>query len=417
MHRLPLCHQLVLVVLLLIGGQAAATDDAPGSAKLQRLMEQTRARAAQLTASAASASSPSPSAALPSAPRMQERTQLLARAEAALAQMDSEKALTAFENAANILHSADTEMGIVRTYMQMGNYRQALAFGAHTAGAHLDEVGGSALYAWLLHAGGQAAVAHKLLAQTQARVPQHALVSAVQQQLQSTAPLATGIMLRTPVRMAPQGTVAKLPASTQVISSGLLINQGRRVIVPLHSLTGTSRTQARLWVRNGLGQLSSARLVQKLPGLGLAVLQLPAPLPLQEPLVVTAADGFAGSVAYAMEYVPSHDATPRWPVLHSGFLGSLSNPTEASDPSRELGLALGTGPRGGPVFDSAGYLAGIAIPQPGKADHIVMSSRLRQQLGSAWGLVANPALPRPQASVDKVYEAGLRNTVQLLVGR
>ena len=53
------------------------------------------------------------------------------------------------------MHAADTEIALVRGHMQAGDYRRALAFGAHTAGAHLDVVGGSLLYVWLLHAGGQ----------------------------------------------------------------------------------------------------------------------------------------------------------------------------------------------------------------------------------------------------------------------
>jgi hypothetical protein len=93
-------------------------------------------------------------------------------------------------------------MGLVRTYMQTGQYRRALAFGAHTAGAHLDVVGGSALYAWLLHIGGQPVFAQRLMAQALVRVPGHPLLASVQQQLQTNAPLASGAMLQAPVPMA-----------------------------------------------------------------------------------------------------------------------------------------------------------------------------------------------------------------------
>ena len=103
--------------------------------------------------------------------RLQERADLLASGEQALARRDVDAALLAFDRAALILHAADTEIALVRAYMQGGDYRRALAFGAHTAGAHLDVVGGSALYAWLLHAGGQSAIAQRLIDEAQGRAP------------------------------------------------------------------------------------------------------------------------------------------------------------------------------------------------------------------------------------------------------
>jgi hypothetical protein len=401
-------HQLALMAYVFLAQCACAQSDTASSVKLLRLMDQARARVAA-PASAANASSTS----LPNPERMRERTQLLARGEAALAFMDTESALAAFETAANVLHAADTEMGIVRTYMQMGQYRRALAFGAHTAGSHLDVVGGAALYAWLLHAGGQRAVAQNLLVQARARVPNQALLSSVHEQLQSTSPLATGIMLQTPVRMAPFGSQAGLPKGAQVVGTGLLIEQGQRAIVPASVLAKASRQ----WLRNGLGQLSRAKVEKNLPELGLVVLKLSTPLPLEEPMVVAVNDGFAGSVAYAVDYVSSKDATPRWPILHSGFLGGPANPGSADDPSRLLGLNLGAGPRGGPVFDSAGHLAGIAVSQPGQADRIVVISRLRKHLGSALGRPSEAVTPRLRASVDQLYENSLRHTVQLVIAR
>jgi hypothetical protein len=170
---------------LLMTHAAAQSTDAASNQKLQQLMEQGRQRA---TASAPSPTGNATPQGVPNAARLQERTQLLARGEAALARSDTDTALAAFEAAANILHAADTEMGLVRTYMQTGQYRRALAFGAHTAGAHLDVVGGSALYAWLLHIGGQPVFAQRLMAQAQARAPEHPLLAAVRQQLQTSAP-------------------------------------------------------------------------------------------------------------------------------------------------------------------------------------------------------------------------------------
>ncbi len=47
--------------------------------------------------------------------------------------------------------------------MQAGEYRRALSFGAHAAGAHRDFPAATALYAWLLYVGGQDAFAARRL--------------------------------------------------------------------------------------------------------------------------------------------------------------------------------------------------------------------------------------------------------------
>lgn len=74
--------------------------------------------------------------------RSSERSALLAQGESALARGDVGNALAAFERAALMLHAADTEMALVRTYMQAGEYRRAVSFSAHTAGAHRQAVAG-----------------------------------------------------------------------------------------------------------------------------------------------------------------------------------------------------------------------------------------------------------------------------------
>ena len=55
--------------------------------------------------------------------------------EALLASGKVAEARDAFEQAAALEHAADIELGILRSQMQAGHYRQALDFAAHTAGA------------------------------------------------------------------------------------------------------------------------------------------------------------------------------------------------------------------------------------------------------------------------------------------
>jgi hypothetical protein len=397
---------------------AQAVDDSSVShLKLQRLMEQSRAsKAATLPA----ANTPSGALdagqskqILPAPGKMQERAQLLERGEAALVRNDTDTAQSAFEAAAVILHAADTEMGIVRTYMQQGQYRRALAFAAHTAGSHPDDARGSALYAWLLHLGGQPVIAQKLLLESAARVPGKPLLSEVQKQLQTKAPRAIGDLLNTPARMAPQGPVTFLPKRARVIASGLLIDNGKLALVPAAALGRRSQ----VWVRNGLGQLAKAQLERKRSDKTMAVLTLRTKLAEPDALMLAPIDAFPGSAVFALEYNPSAQADAQWPVLHMGFLGSVG----ADSTARPLGITLDPGPRGGPVFDDGGRLIGIAVvaqrnpanpDNPGDANQIFLTSALHQRLGAALGHVA--AAQKQRMAVDRIYESALRSTLQII---
>jgi hypothetical protein len=394
---------IVAAFTLFFGPSFAAEPDAPSQQKLKQLMLQVQARAAGGTSSANQAPAVAEQAA-----RLQERSALLALGEAALARSDADAAQQAFERAALIQHAADTEMGLVRTSMQQGQYRRALAFGAHTAGAHLDVVGGSALYAWLLHLGGQAAVAQRLLTDATARAPTQPLLVAVQKQLLADAPLASGLLLQTPVRMAPYGPLAGLPKGARVVGTGLLAGGGLMALLP----KGTLGKSTKVWVRNGLGQMALAHIDRKFSDLGIVALRLRTALPLVEPLQLAPGDAFPGSVAYVVEYAPSHDATPQWPALHTGFLGSPL----ASHAARPLGITLSPGPRGGPVFDDGGRLVGMAVRQSGATDQLVLASRLLERIGAALGS-ATTAAQRQRTSVDQVYESALRSTLQIIAAQ
>jgi hypothetical protein len=395
-------------------GGPAPTASRPSDERLRQFMAQVRP---QPTASQAGGSAVRAAAAV-SPERLQERADLLKSGEAALARLDLDTALRAFEGAALILHAADTEIALVRRYMQGGEYRRALAFGAHTAGAHLDVVGGSALYAWLLHVGGQRAVAQRLLAEAAARMPGNPVVGAVQQQLGTEAPLATGPLLAPPTRLAPYGASTGVPASARIVGTGLLLRSGRHALVPLSLMPRSGG----LWLRNGLGQLARARLDRPLPALGVALVQLDSALPVPDVLWVASRDAFPGSVGFAVEYVSAPDASPAWPVLHSGFVGGVAQDTGAGTPIRLLGIDLPPGPHGGPVFDAAGRLTGLALQgQRGTPDRLVPVSQLNQAIRVARGsgTVNALGLPPPhdtgaRPAMDLVYETSLKVTLQVI---
>jgi tetratricopeptide (TPR) repeat protein len=341
------------------------------------------------------------------AARLQERTELLARGEAALARNEVEPALRAFEQAAGIQHAADTEMGLVRTYMQGGEYRRALAFVAHTANAHREAPGGAALYAWLLYVGGQKDAALRMLVEAQSRFGDDTLLASTLAQLRSEQPLAAGTLLATPARLAPFDAPVVLPASARTVASATLIDRGTRAIAPLAAVTSADT----VWLRNGVGMVSRARIEARIDALGVCTLRLDTPPPAVE-LVHAPRDPFPGSIGYVVEYVASADATPRWPLLRAGFFGAVA----PDGGSRALGIESPRGPRGGPVFDAAGRWAGIALASTNGPDRLLPRSQLIPHLHPMNGGDATAA-GNDKMPADQVYERALHTAAQLLTVR
>jgi hypothetical protein len=334
------------------------------------------------------------------------RNTLLRDAEAALSRRDVIEAEVLFDKAANIQHAADTEIGLVRTYMQAGAYRRALAFGAHTAGVHLDVVGGSALYAWLLQMGGQQAIAQRLLNDTLARQPDSAFMLAVAKQLRSERPLADTSLQIPPTRLAPYGDNTGLPKHARVAGSAVLLSDGRQALAPLVLIPASDR----VLVRNGLGQLSQARILRRHAGLGVAVLTLEQALPVAGALQSHTGPVFPGSAGYAIEYVANATADAAWPMMSIGFIGAPSG----TGKQLTLGIALKDGSGGGPVFDASGRLLGMAVSRnPQRPLDLVSVQDLQTVLGKPLAPPA-PSGVAARAVLDQMYEAGLLTGLQLI---
>lgn len=394
---------------------ASAPATSPADEKLRLLMQKLRPNPASNLAAVQG----------PSEHHLQDRLKLLESGEKALADMRLADALQAFERAALILHAPDTEIALVRSYMQGGEYRRALAFVSHTAGAHLDTAAAAALYAWLLHLGGQSSIAQRLITESQNRKPQDTFTQQVQQQLKSGAPYATPDLLKLPARLAPYTTAQALPERARVVASGLLLRNGNQALVPVAALASDSKPST-VWLRNGLGQLTRATVSQKLPKLGLALVQLQQPMPVSDELRLTSSISFPGSVGYAVEYVVNSTASPAWPVLMTGFLGGLA----PDGITRTLGIDMPTTTsgklpalRGGPVFDGAGALAGIAVQGrqssdgiAKSADRLVTTMELAPSLRNAMAKPVN-GTTISRASVDQIYETSLKHALQVIAVR
>ncbi|MBT9527857.1 MAG: trypsin-like peptidase domain-containing protein [Rhizobacter sp.] len=327
---------------------------------------------------------------------------LLVRAETALKAGDANAARDAFEQAAALRHAADIEIGWVRAQMQAGEYRRALAFAAHIAGAHPHEGQGAALYAWLLFLGGQEAVASDALARAQLRLPSDALLSSVKTRLgaPNAAPPSAPFF-------APQPLGDSVPAQARSVGNAILLPDARHAVAPLALIDGGGS----LWLRNGLGRTVRAELLRSDAASGLAVLQLATPLDAPATLALAPREPFPGSPGLVVGYRVEADALPAWPKLSTGFLGAaMPDATQ-----RRLGIDVPAGSAGSPVFDVAGRLAGIVLPpsapgQPG----LGRVASLRGVAQQEWPAPAASATTPPAMPVDQLYERALRSSLQLI---
>jgi hypothetical protein len=337
-----------------------------------------------------------------------DRQRLLQQGEAGLEDGDAEAALQAFDRAASMVHAADIEMGLVRSYMQAGQYRRAIDFAAHAAGAHRDVPAGTALYAWLLQAGGQQAVARRMLDEALLLAPDDAALRLARSEFDRPWPRASGILLEPPQRIAPYGHPAGLAAHGRIAGTAVLAASGTQAVAAGALVAGADA----VWLRNGLGQTVAATVERRDADSGLVLLRLQAPLPVPEGLAPVPREPYAGSPGHLVEYADGAGTGAAWPLLRSGFFGRPL----AAPGSRSLGIEAPHGPRGGPVFDGYGRLAGIAVAGVGGPDQMLSVGAVGERLG---GLVAAapPAsqLPAQRASVDAVYEASLRLALQLIV--
>ncbi len=373
-------HRRTLLVALAAGGaQAAAAQALPGSFEAwRRLIGGPQAAADEA-----------------------ERQQLLAEGEALLRAGQAQAAKDVFQRAAMRMHSPDTECSIVRAQMQAGSYREALAFGAHAALAHRGFAGGVALYAWMLHVGGQSIIAARLLGDAVQREPGHPALLAAQEGLRTPWPQPGIGLLGAPLRAAPYAYGDASASPLRCVGTGTLMPDGITAWVPASTL-GSAKA---VWVRNGLGETRAASAVGSASTDGLVRLHLTQALPWPQGLSPSPRAPFAGSPLAVVEFGASEAGEATWPQVVQGFAGR-----RGSDGAASLGVQLAPGGRGGPVFDRAGRLVGMAVPAAGGPD------RLHALAVSGQAPERDAAQPAAAAApIDAVYESALRVALQVLV--
>ena len=324
------------------------------------------------------------------------RRGLLEEGERLLATREAAAAESAFDRAALMLHAADTEIALVRTYMQMGQYRRALAFCAHAAGVHRDVVAAAALYVWLLDAGGQPAVARQKLDEADALYPGEPLLAALRTQLAAFPPRAVGVLRSLPARLAPYASV--LPANARVAGAAVLLPDASAALAPAAVLAAGDRA----WLRNGLGETVPALAERSDAPDGVVLLRPTAPLAGVPEAAAPPRDPFGGRQGFVVGHAARADAESDWPRMRMGFLGALG-----SDPlRRRLGIVLPGDEGGSLVLDEQGRFVGLSLAggnwMPGTA------------LRSLSPATAGPE-PGERIAPDAAYERGLRLALQVLV--
>jgi tetratricopeptide (TPR) repeat protein len=339
-------------------------------------------------------------------PQSPDIAPVLAEGEQLLAAGDGAGAEAAFDRAAAVAHEPAIEISLMRAYMQRGDYRRALAFGAHAAGAHGEEPAASALYAWLLASGGQQQVAHRLIDSALAANREDMILRTAAERLAERMPTAGAPLLVPPARFAPYSSGAA--AAGSVAATATLSADGSRALAPGTAVPENSA----IWLRNGLGEAVAARVERRfaVEGIELALLVLEEPLPAPAGQTAAARAPFAGSVGYAVEYAAHEGGEAAWPWLELGFFG----PSVGADALPALGIDLRPGPRGGPAFDDAGRIVGVATRAADGSDRLVPVATLPEDVRPLLGAPSFGA-PTPRTALDLTYERALLVALQLIV--
>jgi tetratricopeptide (TPR) repeat protein len=117
------------------------------------------------------------------APAEQTIPMLLLRAQSALASGQAQQAAEWYEKAAAMGESAEAEIGLVRAYLQSGEFRKAIAFGNLVAAEHPDVSETAALLAYLEDREGQTTPALAKLSEELKKRPDDVALFAAQQEI------------------------------------------------------------------------------------------------------------------------------------------------------------------------------------------------------------------------------------------
>jgi hypothetical protein len=324
-----------------------------------------------------------------------EVNSLLKRAEQRLKALDGVSALTLFEQAAQIVHASEVEVGIVRAHLQAGQFQRALSFCAHASGAHLDEIAPSLLYAHLLACCGQTGYSAKLLAECRVR-------------------FGETFVKKVTVKLEPYFDAAGLPTKAKMLGSGLRLPPSSLVTAPTSELIAVPAEMLRggvksYWIRYGNGFLSAAAVELAKDPNGLALLRVKQPLFKlnDEPLYIADKAAFPGSVTFGVHF--KQQLALSWPLLWTSFVGEPS----ARDSGRRLVDASTAGPTalGATMFDQTGAAIGLLSRSGGSLSKSQFIPLTELGLSFPSSMLSSA---KPKLASDQVYQIAFQNIVQVI---
>lgn len=305
------------------------------------------------------------------------------------------------EQTASRYHSVEVELALVQTLIQAGEYRNALSAAAHVQAEHRDNPDSNILYAWLLALSGQYKPAQDLLADTYAQHPRLNDLSLFIQQLE-TRQLNATVFKSSSIELHPYSP--KL-IGYKLLQCGLLLRGGKYLVTPvIHSTDNRTFT-----LRNGLGNLYSAKQVANFKDAQLTLLELTATVSNISSTNLNSVR--SGLPTHLIGYAPA-SSSPSWPLLYTAIPGIANTENQSAFilnfPIQSPPLMSGAG-----AYNPAGELVGITNNRSGQV--IIPLTRVVEFLKlPASAPDKNSALSGARSPAD-IYEEALVNSMQILV--
>lgn len=340
-----------------------------------------------------------------------------------LSQGNTEKVKGELEQAIANFHAVETELAMIQTLMQAGEYRHALSAAAHTQAEHPDAIDSTLFYAYLLALGGQTVPACKLLEdslQTQPHSPalNQLLVQIKQQRLNSQA-LSLNLS-DDDIQLYPFND--SISQTLNHVGNGAIVGDGTQAVTTLDTLKlgnpDANHLKPRVWIRNGLGKQTEAEVQQTFPELNLVLLKLKQPLTKNNAVaVVTQKPAAAGTPYYLSGYRLTAPQQADWPVIRIDILG-----TPNADTTYQTHLSNLVA--GSSAYNTSGELIGIINQDPMTAKMVVMP--LTSLLDHIQIAKPKDEVPTPTSNpsqnpllnkkhLDQLYEETMSTSIQVLI--